>query len=113
MIVIKDGPEFSKIYADKAFDKWGEPTKDDIRVVEQWSDFDIPPDAEKIVSPCDLRWNGRTPPSKARLPSVFFQLHEVPQTAHHTHYSQQCGALGSCGSQDAPALSSERAKLPL
>ena len=48
MIVIKDGPEFSKIYADKAFDKWGEPTKDDIRVVEQWSDFDIPPNAEKI-----------------------------------------------------------------
>ena len=46
MIVIKDGPEFSKIYADKAFDKWGEPTKDDIRVVEQWSDFYSPPDAE-------------------------------------------------------------------
>ena len=49
MIVIKDGPEFSKIYADKAFDKWGEPTKDDIRVVEQWSDFDIPPDAGNSV----------------------------------------------------------------
>lgn len=59
MIVIKDGPEFSKIYADKAFDKWGEPTKDDIRVVEQWSDFDIPPDAETIDAniPYDINFS--------------------------------------------------------
>ena len=55
MIVIKDGPNFNKIYADKAFDKWGlpvagirfvEPEKD-IRVVEEWSDIDIPDDAER------------------------------------------------------------------
>ena len=36
MIVIKSGPEFSKIYADKAFDKWGAPTDKDIRIVEEW-----------------------------------------------------------------------------
>ncbi len=48
MIVIKDGPEFSKIYADKAFDKWGAPTREDIRIVEEWTDFDVPSDAEKI-----------------------------------------------------------------
>lgn len=48
MIVIKDGPEFSKIYADKAFDKWGSPLDTDIRVVEEWTDFDIPEHAEKI-----------------------------------------------------------------
>ena len=48
MIVIKDGPEFSKIYADKAFDKWGAPTREDIRIVEEWNDFNIPTNAEKI-----------------------------------------------------------------
>ena len=48
MIVIKDGPEFSKIYADKAFDKWGAPTTEDIRIVEEWNDFNVPSDAEKI-----------------------------------------------------------------
>ena len=47
MIVIKDGPEFNKIYADKAFDKWGAPLNKDIRIVEDWDDFDIPSDAEK------------------------------------------------------------------
>ena len=47
MIVIKDGPEFHKIYADKAFDKWGAPTGEDIRIVEDWNDFAIPKDAEK------------------------------------------------------------------
>ena len=47
MIVIKDGPEFHKIYADKAFDKWGAPTGEDIRIVEDWDDFAIPNDAEK------------------------------------------------------------------
>ena len=47
MIVIKDGPQFSKIYADKAFDKWGAPTHTDIRIVEEWTDFDIPNDAER------------------------------------------------------------------
>ena len=56
MIVIKDGPNFNKIYADKAFDKWGlpiagirfvEPEKD-IRVVEEWTDIDIPANAERI-----------------------------------------------------------------
>ena len=47
MIVIKDGPEFNKIYADKAFDKWGTPTNTDIRIVENWNDFRIPDDAER------------------------------------------------------------------
>lgn len=47
MIVIKNGPEFSKIYADKAFDKWGSPTNEDIRIIEEWTDFDIPADAER------------------------------------------------------------------
>lgn len=47
MIVIKDGPEFNKIYADKAFDKWGSPVDADIRVVEDWDDFPIPKDAER------------------------------------------------------------------
>ena len=59
MIVIKDGPEFSKIYADKAFDKWGEPTKDDIRVVEQRYEFDIRNDADKIDAKItnDIKYN--------------------------------------------------------
>ena len=56
MIVIKDGPNFNKIYADKAFDKWGLPVAGlkftdpdkDIRVVEEWTDMDIPEDAIKI-----------------------------------------------------------------
>ena len=39
---------FSKIYADKAFDKWGAPTREDIRIVEEWNDFNIPINAEKI-----------------------------------------------------------------
>tara|TARA_B100000780_G_scaffold230663_1_gene170418 strand:+ start:1574 stop:2836 length:1263 start_codon:yes stop_codon:yes gene_type:complete len=47
MIVIKSGPEFSKIYADKAFDKWGAPTDKDIRIVEEWTDIDIPDHAER------------------------------------------------------------------
>jgi len=47
MIVIKDGPEFSKIYADKAFDKWGSPINEDIRIVEEWTNFDIPVNAER------------------------------------------------------------------
>jgi hypothetical protein len=47
MIVIKDGPAFHKIYADKAFDKWGAPTGEDIRIVEDWNDIAIPNDAEK------------------------------------------------------------------
>ncbi len=47
MIVIKDGPEFNKIYADKAFDKWGTPVDADIRIVEDWDDFNMPIDAEK------------------------------------------------------------------
>ena len=55
MIVIKDGPEFSKIYADKAFDKWGSPINEDIRVVEEWTDFDIPADAERYDA--NLRYN--------------------------------------------------------
>ena len=47
MIVIKDGIEFNKIYADKAFDYWGSPTNADIRIVEEWNDFNIPDDAER------------------------------------------------------------------
>jgi hypothetical protein len=47
MIVIKDGPAFHKIYADKSFDKWGAPTGEDIRIVEDWNDIAIPNDAEK------------------------------------------------------------------
>lgn len=47
MIVIKDGPQVNRIYADKAFDKWGSPTDEDIRIVEDWNDIDIPEDAEK------------------------------------------------------------------
>ena len=48
MIVIKDGKNFAKIYADKAFDKWGRPVSEDIRIVENWSDLAIPITAEKI-----------------------------------------------------------------
>ena len=47
MIVIKDGPQFNKIYADKAFDKWGNPSDEDIRIVENWKDLKIPDSAEK------------------------------------------------------------------
>ena len=56
MIVIKDGPYFNKIYADRAFDKWGlsvagikftDPDKD-IRIVEEWTDIDIPDGAMRI-----------------------------------------------------------------
>ena len=47
MIVIKNGPEFNKIYATVAYDHWGNPTYNDIRVVEQWDDIDIPADAKK------------------------------------------------------------------
>ncbi len=46
MIVIKDGPQFNKIYADKAFDKWGTPIDNDIRIVEDWNDIEIPDNAE-------------------------------------------------------------------
>jgi hypothetical protein len=48
MIVIKDGPQFNKIYADKAFDKWGNPVDEDIRIVEDWSDFPIPDNAQQF-----------------------------------------------------------------
>ena len=48
MIVIKDGKHFSKIYASIAFDTWGNPTQEDVRVVENWDDIDIPKDAKKI-----------------------------------------------------------------
>tara|TARA_X000001382_G_scaffold100583_3_gene75197 strand:- start:1060 stop:2322 length:1263 start_codon:yes stop_codon:yes gene_type:complete len=48
MIVIKDGKNFAKIYASTAFDKWGVPTNEDIRIVEKWNDIDIPKDAKKI-----------------------------------------------------------------
>ena len=48
MIVIKDGKHFSKIYASIAFDPWGNPTQEDVRVVENWDDIDIPKDAKKI-----------------------------------------------------------------
>lgn len=48
MIVIKDGKHFNKIYADKAFDKWGEPIDTDIRIVENWHDIHIPTNATKI-----------------------------------------------------------------
>tara|TARA_Y100000034_G_C6723077_1_gene319987 strand:- start:205 stop:423 length:219 start_codon:yes stop_codon:yes gene_type:complete len=55
MIVIKDGPAFHKIYADKAFDKWGAPTGEDIRIVEDWNDFAIPNDAEKYDANRSIR----------------------------------------------------------
>ena len=48
MIVIKDGINFAKVYADKAFDKWGTPTTEQLHVVEQWTDIDIPDTAERI-----------------------------------------------------------------
>lgn len=48
MIIIKDGKNFAKIYASVAFDKWGDPTKEDIRIVEDWNEIDIPKDARKI-----------------------------------------------------------------
>lgn len=48
MIVIKDGINFAKVYADKAFDKWGTPTTEELHIVEQWTDIDIPDTAEKI-----------------------------------------------------------------
>ena len=34
MITIKDGPNFSKLYAKVAFDEWGRPTQEKINVVE-------------------------------------------------------------------------------
>ena len=52
MIVIKDGINFAKVYADKAFDKWGTPTTEQLHIVEQWTDIDIPATAEKI----DANW---------------------------------------------------------
>ena len=48
MIVIKDGINFAKVYADKAFDKWGTPTPEQLHIVEQWTDIHIPATAEKI-----------------------------------------------------------------
>lgn len=48
MIVIKSGKNFPQVYADKAFDKWGTPTGEDIRIVENWDDINIPENAEKI-----------------------------------------------------------------
>jgi len=50
MIVIKSGKNFAKVYADKAFDKWGTPTDADIRIVENWCDIKIPDTAEMIDS---------------------------------------------------------------
>jgi hypothetical protein len=47
MIVIKSGPEFNKIYADKAFDRWGAPTGKDVRIVDEWTDINIPDNAER------------------------------------------------------------------
>jgi len=47
MIVIKSGPQFNKIYADKAFDQWGTPSNEDIRIVDEWTDINIPDDAER------------------------------------------------------------------
>ena len=46
MIIIKDGKNFAKIYASIAFDTWGNPTQEDVRVVENWDDIDIPKDAK-------------------------------------------------------------------
>jgi hypothetical protein len=67
MIVIKDGPYFNKIYADQAFNEWGLPiaglkftqSDQDIRVVEEWTDIDIPDDAIKIDAndPYDVDFN--------------------------------------------------------
>jgi len=57
MIVIKDGKHFSKIYATMAFDPWGDPTKEDVRVVENWSDIDIPNDAKKIDADKEIYTN--------------------------------------------------------
>ena len=57
MIVIKDGKHFPKIYASVAFDKWGEPTKEDIRIVENWTDIDIPQNANKIDADKDVYTN--------------------------------------------------------
>lgn len=57
MIVIKDGKHFSKIYASLAFDRWGDPTKEDIRIVENWTDIDIPEDAKKIDADKDVYTN--------------------------------------------------------
>ena len=42
MIVIKNGPEFNKIYATVAYDDLRNPTYNKIRVVEQCDDIDIP-----------------------------------------------------------------------
>ena len=50
MIVIKSGPQFNKIYADKAFDQWGTPSNEDIRIVDEWTDINIPDDAERYDS---------------------------------------------------------------
>ena len=57
MIVIKDGKHFSKIYATMAFSQWGDPTKEDVRVVENWSDIDIPKDAKKIDADKEIYTN--------------------------------------------------------
>ena len=48
--LIKSGKNFAKVYADKAFDKWGTPTDADIRIVENWCDIKIPDTAEMIDS---------------------------------------------------------------
>jgi hypothetical protein len=53
MIVIKDGPEFNKIYASVAFDQWGNPLSNDIRIVDEWDDIDIPNNS--------LRYDANTP----------------------------------------------------
>jgi len=59
MIVIKSGKNFSKVFADKAFDKWGTPTGEDIRTVDDWHDINIPDSAEKIDAelPYDVDFN--------------------------------------------------------
>lgn len=48
MIVIKSGKNFAKIFADRAFDKWGSPLGNDIRIVDDWQEIVIPDSAEKI-----------------------------------------------------------------
>ena len=62
MIIIKDGVNFSKVYADKAFDEWGVPTDKNIIVVEDSANITLNKDDEFIDSskPYDVNFDRYT-----------------------------------------------------